>query len=493
VSAADVPPLLAARRISKSFGGAQALDRVTLETRPGEIHGLLGENGSGKSTLIRILAGYHEPDPGAELELAGRRVAFPLEAGDPRRLGMRFVHQDLGLIPSLSVLENVRLDALSAARGRRLSWLDERRRARASLAELGVELDLDAGVAELSPAQQALLAIARAIDGMDSAPRDRLLVLDEPTAFLPEPEAERLFALVRRLAAAGAGVIFVSHDLAEVRRLADRVTVLRSGRVVATVRTDDVGSEALAELVVGRRLERAGRDGAPAGAVVASIRDLAGEVVHDLSFDLRKGEIVGLTGLLGSGFDEVPSVLIGARSPRSGRISLGAANYDLARMTPVLAYRLGVALLPANRERDGSAGSLSVTDNVTLPALERYMRRHRLDRGRMRRETAELLAELDVRPSDPRLDYAVLSGGNQQKALLARALMARPRLLLLQEPVRGVDVGARRQIFSIVRHVARSGCAVVCTSSDRDELLELCDRALVFSDGVVVATQTPGS
>jgi ribose transport system ATP-binding protein len=244
VSAADVPPLLAARRISKSFGGAQALDRVTLETRPGEIHGLLGENGSGKSTLIRILAGYHEPDPGAELELAGRRVAFPLEAGDPRRLGMRFVHQDLGLIPSLSVLENVRLDALSAARGRRLSWLDERRRARASLAELGVELDLDAGVAELSPAQQALLAIARAIDGMDSAPRDRLLVLDEPTAFLPEPEAERLFALVRRLAAAGAGVIFVSHDLAEVRRLADRVTVLRSGRVVATVRTDDVGSSA---------------------------------------------------------------------------------------------------------------------------------------------------------------------------------------------------------------------------------------------------------
>ncbi len=455
--AADLAAL-AVRHVSKSFGGVRALDSASLTLLPGEVHGLLGENGSGKSTLIRILAGYHAPDPGAELEVGGRAARLPLPPGRAHELGIAFVHQELGLIPSLSVLENLRLGELAARRDWRISWRRERVRATAALARFGVDLDPRQPVARLRPVLRALLAIVRA--------------------------ARRLFALARQLADAGASVLFVSHNLDEALELTDRVTVLRDGRVVVTVATARLERDALAELMTGRPLEAAVARRRPAGRVAASVADLTGEVVRDVSFDVHEREVLGLTGLLGSGFDEVPYLLFGARPSRAGRLRLGHDRHDATTMKPGRALRAGIALLPADgEERDGSVGSLPVVDHVTLPVLGRYATRLGLDRRRMRRDVAGLLARFGVRPSEPRLAFRALSGGNQQKTLLAKTLNIGPRLLLLDEPTRGVDVGAREEIFALIRQAADQGACVICASVDVEELRAICDRVLVFSSG----------
>ena len=478
--AADLAAL-AVRHVSKSFGGVRALDSASLTLLPGEVHGLLGENGSGKSTLIRILAGYHAPDPGAELEVGGRVARLPLPPGRAHELGIAFVHQELGLIPSLSVLENLRLGELAARRDWRISWRRERVRATAALARFGVDLDPRQPVARLRPVLRALLAIVRAAEELGGK---GVLILDEPTVFLPEPETRRLFALARQLADAGASVLFVSHNLDEALELTDRVTVLRDGRVVVTVATAGLERDALAELMTGRPLEAAVARRRPAGRVAASVADLTGEVVRDVSFDVHEREVLGLTGLLGSGFDEVPYLLFGARPSRAGRLRLGHDRHDATTMTPGRALRAGIALLPADgEERDGSVGSLPVVDHVTLPVLGRYATRLGLDRRRMRRDVAGLLARFGVRPSEPRLAFRALSGGNQQKTLLAKTLNIGPRLLLLDEPTRGVDVGAREEIFALIRQAADQGACVICASVDVEELRAICDRVLVFSSG----------
>jgi ribose transport system ATP-binding protein len=480
-------PALVARGISKSFGGTWALREVGLTVQAGEVHGLLGENGSGKSTLIRILAGYHAPDSGGELEVGGRPVRLPLRPGEPRRLGLSFVHQDLGLIPSLSALENLRLGELAAGRGLRISWSRERRRAHEVFSRYGLELDPRTRVADLDPVERALLAIVRAAEEIRTS--GGLLVLDEPTAFLPRSETEHLLSLVREIAASGDSVLFVSHDLEEVESVTDQVTVLRDGRSVGTRPTREVATEDLVELIVGRRLEarhprrRALREERPAVSVVG----LSGEAVRRLSFGLGRGEVLGLTGLAGSGFEEVLPLLFGARPAAGGRLVLAGASHDVTKLTPDGALRAGIALVPADRHRDGGVGSLSVADNVTLPVVERYAARGRLRRARLLEDATALLATFDVRPPEPSLLYRALSGGNQQKALIAKWLSTRPQLLLLDEPTRGVDVGARLQIFSLIRDSARAGASVLCASSDYEQLSEICDRVLVFSGGDVVS------
>jgi ribose transport system ATP-binding protein len=481
------PPALVARGISKSFGGTRALADVGLTVHAGEVHGLLGENGSGKSTLIRILAGYHAPDSGGELEVAGRPVALPLRPGEPRRLGLSFVHQDLGLIPSLSVLENLRLCELAVGSGLRISWSSERRRAREAFARYGLELDPRLRVADLEPVERALLAIVRAAEEMRAS--GGLLVLDEPTAFLPRTETEQLLSLVRELAASGDSVLFVSHDLEEVESVTDRVTVLRDGRSVNTVSTREVATQDLVELIVGRRLgtRRPARREPLGEQATVSVAELSGESVRGVSFDFRQGEVLGLTGLAGSGFEEVLPLLCGARSASGGRLVLAGRSHDVTKLTPDSALRGGIALLPGDRHRDGGVGSLSVADNVTLPVVDRYAARGRLRRTRLLRDAGALLAKFDVRPRDPKLPYEALSGGNQQKALIAKWLSTTPRLLLLDEPTRGVDVGARLQIFALIREAAAAGASVLCASSDYEQLSEICDRVLVFSGGTVVS------
>jgi ribose transport system ATP-binding protein len=475
-------PALAARSLSKRFGGVLALDGAGLEVLPGEIHALLGANGSGKSTLIKILAGYHAPEPGGELEVRGVPVTLPLRPGEARAVGLAFVHQDLALIPSLSVLENLRLGELAARRGWYLPRRPERERACRALERLGVDLDPDARVGALAPLDRALLAVVRAVEEMPGA---GVLVLDEPTAFLPRRETERLVGLLRGIAGGGASVLLVSHDLAEVRRIADRVTVLRDGRNVGT-EAGDAAEKRLVELILGRALAPLPTArGGGRGQVAVRLGSVSGRALRDVSLELGAGEVVGLTGLAGSGYAELAYALFGASPGTTGRIELNGSAYDLAALTPAQALAAGAALVPADRLRDGSVGSLPVADNLALPVLGSLGRRLLLRPGRLVRHAASLLARFDVRPRDPRLPYGALSGGNQQKALLAKSLQARPRLLLLDEPTQGADVGAHRQILALVAEAAAEGAAVLYASADHKELAAVCDRVLVFAGGRV--------
>jgi ribose transport system ATP-binding protein len=486
---AEAAPRLTLRNLSKTFGGTHALRDVSLDILPGEVHGLLGENGSGKSTLIKVLAGFHEPD-GGELRIEGERVPLPLGIGRFRELGMSFVHQDLGLVESLSVLENLRVAGLASSRSRfRISWRRERMRARETFARYGVQLDPSAPVSALKPVERALLAIVRAIEEIRRDDHGHgLLVLDEPTVFLPRENVDRLFSLVRDVAAAGTSVLFVSHDLDEVREITDRVTVLRDGVIAGTVRTAETSEQRFVELIIGRQLaalpELQHED--LTRKVSVRVERLAGASVSDVGFEMHEGEVVGLTGLIGSGFEEVPHLLFGARRARSGALLLDGTPIDLTRLTPVAAVRAGLALIPADRKTDGSVATLSVESNVALSVIDRYHNGLYLDRRRMRRDAARLLREFDVRPSDPSLPYGALSGGNQQKALLAKWFQTSPRLLLLDEPTQGVDVGARQQIYELIRTAAQDrGMHVVCASSDYEQLAALCDRVIVFGRGRV--------
>lgn len=481
-------PRIAVRGLSKSFGGTHALRGVDLTVLPGEVHGLLGENGSGKSTLIKILAGYHEQDSG-ELEVDGRRVRLPLAPGEFRALGMSFVHQDLGLVDSLSVLENLRVADLAASHSRwGISWRRERRRARETFATYGVHIDPGMTVASLKPVERALLAIVRALEEMRAVGRGSgLFVLDEPTVFLPREGIEHLFALVREAATRGASVLFVSHDLDEVREITHRVTVLRDGRVVGTVETENTPEARFVEMIIGRQLAalmHVKHVDRSEDAIRIAVESLTGAGVRDVSFAIHRGEIVGLTGLPGSGFDEVPYLLFGARRAHAGRMTIQGRALDLTTLTPARATRLGIALIPADRAAHGSVASLPVVDNVAVPVLGRYFNGVALERRRMRRETGAALRELDVRPSDPDILYGALSGGNQQKALLTKWFQTKPVVLLLDEPTQGVDIGARQQIFELLRSaVDERGVHVLVASTDHEQLAIVCDRVIVFGRG----------
>ncbi|HVU76871.1 MAG TPA: sugar ABC transporter ATP-binding protein [Gaiellaceae bacterium] len=487
------PPALELRNLCKSFGATRALKNVDLAIAPGEIHGLLGENGSGKSTLIKILSGYHAPDAG-ELFIHGAPVRLPLRPGQFRKLGLDFVHQDLGLVPSLSVLENLRLGDFGA-RSRRfhISWRTERARAKATFDRYGLAIDPSTLVGDLSPVERALLAIVRAVEGLrvKSSTGEEVkgvLVLDEPTVFLPREGSVELFRLVREIAAAGGSALFVSHDLDEVREITDAITVLRDGAVAGTVRTQDATETRLIELILGRRLVESiySRDEDGGRPPLGSVEALSDDVVADVSFEFSEGEVLGLTGLVGSGFERVPYCIFGAERPQVGRLTLPGHDYELARLTPAKALGAGIALIPADRLRDAAVGSLTLVDNILMRSLKEFFRLGVLRRRETVRETRGLMSTFDVRPPDPKAVYSTLSGGNQQKALFSKWLRRRPGLLLLHEPTQGVDVGARQQIFAAIRRAADAGTPVICASSDYEQLAAVCDRVLIFSRGRIV-------
>jgi len=484
-------PVVALRNISKTFGGSKALDGVDLTILPGEVHGLLGENGSGKSTMIKILNGFHAPDPGGVLEVGGVPVALPLAPGQFRHLGLSFVHQDLGLVLELSVLENLRVSELISQRGVWVSWRRERRRAHETFARYNFDIDPSALVSELTPTERALLAIVRAVEGIRAAQQQHgsgsgLLILDEPTVFLPREGTEQLFRIIREIVANGfASVLFVSHDLDEVREVTDRVTVLRDGHLQGTVDTASTSEAELVEMIIGRRLANLAIEAADFSdpSVDVSVRGLSGGVVHDLDLDIRRGEIVGVTGLMGSGFDDIPYYLFGARRCRAGTLSAFGMAFDLTAMNPHRAVSNGFVLLPADRQRDASIPSLPVGDNVMLQVLDRYRTPVGLRTRPMWRRARELLHHFDVRPPRPELTYESLSGGNQQKALLAKWLQTEPKVIFLHEPTQGVDVGARVQIFQMLSEAARAGASVLVASSDNEQLAAICDRVVVLARG----------
>jgi ribose transport system ATP-binding protein len=344
-------------------------------------------------------------------------------------------------------------------------------------------------VSTLRPVEAAMVAIVRAVEGILSVTEELghggVLVLDEPTVFLPKDGAELLFQLVRDIARSGSSVIFVSHKLEEVLQLTDQVTVLRDGRVVYTAATAETDESTIVDKIVGRKLNQAHirPPSVPDSERAIVVSNAKGGRLHETTFKVNAGEIVGVTGLVGSGFEELPQILVGITPRREGQLVIDGKRHELARQTPSRALRAGLALVPADRKRDGGVLTLTVADNLMLPVLSRYQQGLFQRRRRMRLDAIARLDDFQVQPKNPTLEYGALSGGNQQKVLLAKWLQMRPRLLVLHEPTQGVDVGARAQIHTLIREVAAEGMAVICASSDYEQIAKLCDRVLIFADG----------
>jgi ribose transport system ATP-binding protein len=491
---ADRPPVLDLRGASKRFGQAWALRDADLRVEAGEVHGLLGENGSGKSTLIKILSGYHVPEPGATLEVNGKPVPLPTSAADLRSQGIAFVHQDLGLVLSLSALENLYATSFAIGGGlHRVPWRRLRDEAAALFAEHGLAADPLTPVAELSRVQRAQLAVVRALHDIhqrgsrDGAPP--LLVLDEVTAFLPQAETASLLQLIRSTARQGGAVLMVSHDLDEVLEVSDELTILRDGVVRERLSTRQASKAQLIELVTGSAAPEQSR--AAAAALPSSSRvhlsGLRGGGIDDFSCAIGGGEIVGVTGLRGSGHESIPYLLFGALRAEHGALGLGDTVHALPAMTPERAVQCGIALVPADRLDGGCVGDLSVEQNLATQVMPSFRRRGAwLDDRGIRAGTVRQLHEFRVRPPAPELRLDALSGGNQQKVLLAKWLWGEPSLLLLHEPTQGVDVGVRHEILLTLRARARAGLPILCADEDTEFLSALCDRVLVVSRGRVV-------
>jgi ribose transport system ATP-binding protein len=449
---------------------------------PGEVHALLGQNGSGKSTLIKVLAGYHQPDPGAAASYDGQPLALG-DAGAAHAAGIRFIHQDLALIPELSVADNLAL----GGRYRSRLWIDDRREAAVAqglLEEWGVKVDARAPLRTLGQAERTMVAIVRAM--REGVQRSGMLVLDEPSAALPSQEVEHLFALVRQLRDRGASVLYVTHRLSEIFEIADSVTVLRDGRVTGSRTVAGMTHDELVGMIIGRSLTDVYPEIPEASAnPVLIVDDLSGPCVESLSLRLCEREIVGVAGLTGSGRESVADLVFGTRERASGCVRVGAR--ELPADKPAVAIKRGLALLPADRKGMGSLPGLTVRENVTLPAI-RCGRSRWLSIRAERREVGEWLRRLAVVPDDPERLLSALSGGNQQRALITRWLRCKAKVFLMDEPTQGVDIEAKVEIYRVIRDAANNGAAILIASTDNDELAALCDRVIVMRDGRAVAT-----
>jgi ribose transport system ATP-binding protein len=477
---------LVVSELSKHYGGpAAALDRVGFAAEAGAVQGLVGGNGSGKSTLIKILAGVVQAGHGGTVTVDGRTVdATAMTPPRARAAGLRFVHQDLGLCGALSVAENIFLGDRPPTTARALRWDKMRQQAREVVAQLGVELDVDAPVAAIGPAGRALVAVARAVRDPDAC---RVLVLDEPTTSLPAREAESLLASVSRLADAGRTVLFVGHRLDEVLSVATTVHVLRDGRFAGSHATEGLDESRLAALIVGRQVAAAAHRAAPRPGAhpVLRVRGLGAGPLHDVTVDVHAGEIVGLAGLAGSGRTRLLRAVAGAARPDAGSMSLDGQPYAPRNLREGL--RAGIAYLPEDRLADAAFPDLSVARNLAAGDPASFGSRAVVSRRAENEEAARAVDAFSIRTPTAAAPLGTLSGGNQQKVVLARCLRRGRRLLLLDEPTQGVDVAARADIHARIRAAVGNGSAAVVVSSDFDELARLCDRVVVLAGGTVAA------
>ncbi|MEA2466851.1 MAG: ribose transport system ATP-binding protein [Thermoleophilaceae bacterium] len=474
--------LLVVEGLVKDFGGQRALDRVDFDVRPAEIHALLGENGAGKSTLIKILAGVYSADEGS-ISIGGEKVADSHLPADIRALGVHFVHQDLGLVDNLSVAENVALETGYVNRHGLVSHRATRRRVQALLEEVGCDVPPGVLVGELRQAERVMVAVARAFAG-DA----RVIVLDEVTASLPGPEATRLAESLRLARRDGVGFVFVTHRITEIFGLADRVTVLRDGRHVATAPLADVDHDQVVEWIVGRRLEhedfKAAEPDADEAAVLKVEGLSGGSLTGAVSFGIRPGEVFALTGLIGSGASDVAQLLGGAVRPTEGTATLDGTVLPLG--DPAALWNTGCAYVPGDRQREGTFPALSVRENLFPGRLARVGDRRVRRVGPEKTAGAALAKRFNVRPEGClERPLSTLSGGNQQKVVFGRAMRSQPRLLVLDEPTAGVDIGARSELYSLLRGAADEGMAVLLVSSDFEEVAALAERAVVMRHGKV--------
>jgi len=476
---ADGPCLLSFIGVEKHFGGTYALKNVSLDLKAGEVLALLGENGAGKSTLIKTLAGIHRPD-GGEIRFRGEPYAHKPPRPNERQ-SVAFIHQDLGLIEWMTVAENVALAQGFSRRRGLIDWAAAEARAAEALELVGCDIDPSERVSSLTRTEKSLVAIARAL-----AVEADILVLDEPTASLPADEVERLFAALRPLKERGVGIIYVSHRLDEIFRIADRVAVLRDGLLVGEKTIAQTNPAELVELIVGRAVEELYvRAMHSAGDKVVEVRDLKCDGVGPLSFDVHRGELLGLVGLRGAGQETVGRALFGAVET-TGAVLLHGDAPDLS--SPIAAMKAGIGLVARDRTEESVALSLSVRENTFLNpgAGQRGLFSPLSPRAEAQR-AREIGQSVGLRPNDPDLAVEALSGGNQQKVVIARWLATGRHLLIAEDPTAGVDVGAKADIYRLIAQALEAGLAVVVVSTDFEEVAHICHRALVFSRGEIVS------
>ena len=465
------------RGICKRYPGVQALNHVALDVRAGEVHVLLGENGAGKSTLMKVLSGAVLADAG-EVVLNGETA----ELGDPiraRKLGISTIYQELSLVPHLSVAENIFLGKAPRRWPGVVDWADMRRRSRQLLGDLGVELDVDAPARTIRLAQQQMVEVARAL--ADAA---RLLIMDEPTSALSEREVAQLFTAIRRLTSNGVAVVYISHRMDEVFRIGDRVTVLRDGSHVATRDIADVSVAELVRLMANREVsDHYPRRTHARGEELLRVEGLEGGPLRNISFALHRGEILGIAGLVGAGRTRLARAIAGADRVERGRILVRGVRASIR--LPADAVRARIGFLPEDRKVQGLVLGLSVERNISMSHLPALSRLGVIDRRAERHEAAQSISDLRIRTPGPRQPVLMLSGGNQQKVVLAKWLAARAEILIFDEPTRGIDVAARHDIYLLMNVLVERGAGIIMISSDLPEVLGMSDRVLVMRGGAV--------
>jgi ribose transport system ATP-binding protein len=474
--------------LSKTFPGTRALIDVSFGIQPGEIHALVGGNGSGKSTLIKILAGVYHADPGGTITVGETTVAAdhttPAKA---KALGLHFVHQNPGVFPALSVAENMVIGhGFTTTPVGSIRWRALRRQTQALLDRFQINVRPEALVSSLRPAERAMVAIARALQDQEGQ-HTGVLVLDEPTASLPRAEVVRLMGALNRFAAAGQTILFVSHRLDEVIDTAAQATVLRDGRLAGTLVGDEITEDRLIELIAGRTLDRMYPAMPPVATeeVALEARGLTGGPLHGVDFQLRRGEVLGIAGLLGSGRSELLKMIFGAYPIKSGTLAVDGRTVKFRDIGD--AMHAGIAYVPEDRTGEAAFLNQSLADNVVASSISRYWHALRLRSRAMDRDARQIIDKYFIRASSEKQIMGTLSGGNQQKVVLARWLSRNPRILLLDEPTQGVDVNARAEIYALVSKAVGEGCSVLLVTSDFDELSRVADRVIVLSGGRVTA------
>jgi rhamnose transport system ATP-binding protein len=470
--------ILELKGIRKSFSGVEVLHNVSFELRPGEVHALLGENGAGKSTLVKIITGVHQPDAGVIL-LNNEPVRFH-DARESRQAGIAAIYQELTLFPDLDVAENIFVGRHPLTTGRRVDWRKLYSEAGKLLESLGVKLNLKQKARALSIAQQQMVEIARAF-----SIKARILIMDEPTSSLTLHEVDDLFRLVRRLRAEGAAIIFISHRLEELYSLADRVTVLRDGSYVDTRPMKEVTRNELIRMMVGRSINNLfPKQDVQIGDVVLKVEHLTRVgSFHDVSFELRRGEILGLAGLVGAGRTNVARAIFGVEPATGGRIEVD--GQEVAITSPLQAIKLGLAYVPEDRQLHGLIPTMPLTPNISLPMLPAYAQNGWL-RDKLERKSAFGAAiQMEVRANNIWQLARELSGGNQQKVVLAKWLSTNPRILILDEPTRGIDVGTKAAVHGLMSKLAAEGLSILMISSELPEILGMSDRVMVMREGYV--------
>lgn len=478
--------LISMTNISKTFPGVKALDEISLAIRKGEVHALVGENGAGKSTLIKILSGIHQPDAGGCIIIDGEEC-LELTPITVLRKGIVVIYQDFSLFPNLTVAENISISMNIEQNKKRVDWKATRSAAKAAIKQLGIDIDADARLGDLSIAKQQLVAIARAL-----VHEAKMIVMDEPTSSLSRGEVEHLFKIIRDLQGKGLAILFVSHKLDELFEVAQRFTILRDGRYIGTYNTEDLDNAKLIALMVGRTILFENYKSDQIGQVLMEVKNISKKgYFSDISFAVHRGEILAITGLVGAGRTEVIQALFGLNVPDSGTILLEGEPVRIRNTTD--AVHLGIALIPENRQREGLIVKQSMEDNIALPNIRKLTGKLPfINAGKKKSLANNYIKLLNIKPTFPDMLVQKLSGGNQQRVVIAKWLAANPKVLIIDEPTNGIDVGAKREIHQLLRELANKGLGIIMVSSELPEVLAIGDSILVMRRGRI-ATQMQGN